>query len=626
MLDHINYKKITIAGALGILIAGFLPTEPGSSSSTLSDFPFFRASTNPTEFHTTTYNVDGQNLTGVNAFQQFSNTERNALDLDAVEARELDLTKLDLTYDYDVKVYFINEGAGYRNQLRLNSTGTTIVNGMVFNDVSCRSGTGCGLGSNIAASQALGLGDYVTIGNLSAGTSLDFEVVMNGYNNPNNYVWHIDKALNADNLQHVIAYEFEGYLVLAWEDLYGGGDRDYNDVIFAVDIGEYNLNKIPTVNNNPPTVDYANIDVQIDDNGPTSIDILNHASDPDGDSLSIIEVNGSSIGVNQSITLDDDDDGKGALLTLNDDGSFTYDPNDAFKYNTTNTDIFTYTIDDANGNQIEASVTVTVNMPEKPLKAKNDNKNANDLLQGKLHTLVNKQLIIEVSDLLSNDTKNGLPVAVSDVIDITIKNFNENNNNKGKITTGKADYNSATGQIIYTPPETFPDAEGSDPQVHFIDEFRYVITVMDDDGSTIKDGANVKIDVFDRPIPENIEIKVVEDFTKTLKLVDKASGLVGTESFTTEIIPVKPVTITSIDIPNIEENYPNDSLPLPKIFAPNDELSIPITPDVEVPSEGEVIIQGTITYTYDPLGDAEGAGAAEPYTSNVKIKVVPPWD
>ena len=32
--------------------------------------------------------------------------------------------------------------------------------------------------------------------------------------------------------------------MLAWEDLTGGGDLDYNDVVFAVDVGEANLKKI----------------------------------------------------------------------------------------------------------------------------------------------------------------------------------------------------------------------------------------------------------------------------------------------------------------------------------------------------------------------------------------------
>ena len=41
----------------------------------------------------------------------------------------------------------------------------------------------------------------------------------------------------------MIAYEYEGYLILAGEDYYDG---DYNDVVFVVDIGQNNLDCIPT--------------------------------------------------------------------------------------------------------------------------------------------------------------------------------------------------------------------------------------------------------------------------------------------------------------------------------------------------------------------------------------------
>ena len=31
------------------------------------------------------------------------------------------------------------------------------------------------------------------------------------------------------------------YLIIGFEDLYGGGDRDFNDLVFAVDIGKANV-------------------------------------------------------------------------------------------------------------------------------------------------------------------------------------------------------------------------------------------------------------------------------------------------------------------------------------------------------------------------------------------------
>ena len=82
--------------------------------------------------------------------------------------------------------------------------------------------------------------------------------------------------------------------------------------------------------------------------------VFGNDSDPD-DPLLVVEVNGVAADVSTQITL-----ASGALLTLNDDGSYDYDPNGAFDYlisaakaaatgavNTTATDTFTYELEAA---------------------------------------------------------------------------------------------------------------------------------------------------------------------------------------------------------------------------------------------------------------------------------------
>ncbi|HAH48510.1 MAG TPA: hypothetical protein DCM07_27440, partial [Planctomycetaceae bacterium] len=70
-------------------------------------------------------------------------------------------------------------------------------------------------------------------------------------------------------------------------------------------------------------------------------------SDPDpGDSFTVAAVNAVSGNVGNQITL-----ASGALLTVNADGTFIYDPNGAFESlgaTDTTTDTFSYTIDDGN--------------------------------------------------------------------------------------------------------------------------------------------------------------------------------------------------------------------------------------------------------------------------------------
>ncbi|MEM1392439.1 MAG: FG-GAP-like repeat-containing protein [Cyanobacteria bacterium P01_H01_bin.150] len=73
-------------------------------------------------------------------------------------------------------------------------------------------------------------------------------------------------------------------------------------------------------------------------------------SDPDGDTFTVTEVNGNAANVGTEITL-----ASGALLTLNANGTFDYNPNGA-----TESDSFTYTINDGTETDT-ATVTVTIN-------------------------------------------------------------------------------------------------------------------------------------------------------------------------------------------------------------------------------------------------------------------------
>lgn len=164
---------------------------------------------------------------------------------------ELDSSKLNLKYDYNVTTYFINEGAAYRNQLAFSSTGSTNTQGLLFKDISC-SGAGC---AGDWGGNALKLGDSVKLGTIEAGSQLDFQLRSDGLNRGSNaYVYGTQDALNPDKLQHVVAYAIKdtGYLLLGFEDLFGNGtsaqgkfgersDRDFNDTVFLVDVGKRNV-------------------------------------------------------------------------------------------------------------------------------------------------------------------------------------------------------------------------------------------------------------------------------------------------------------------------------------------------------------------------------------------------
>src|SRR6476469_5123028 len=85
---------------------------------------------------------------------------------------------------------------------------------------------------------------------------------------------------------------------------------------------------------------------------------LNNDSDPDGDRLSIILIDGRPFSFGTPITL-----ASGANLTINADGSFQYDQNGSFTYlsaGQTVNDIFTYTISDGRFGFDTSAVCMTI--------------------------------------------------------------------------------------------------------------------------------------------------------------------------------------------------------------------------------------------------------------------------
>jgi Domain of unknown function (DUF4114)/PEP-CTERM motif len=188
-------------------------------------------------------------------FQPFVQAER--VELAGAHQVMLDPSKLMLKYAHDVSVYFINEGAGFRNQLAYEATGGTNKAGLVFNDVAST--------ESILSEQdgKLKKGDGVNLGNMAAGTQLDFWLRANGKGGGKT-IFGTQTASNADGLQHVVAYAYKNYIMLGFEDLWGekgatGGenqnsDRDFNDAVFVLDVGEDNVRNLIKPTPEPATM------------------------------------------------------------------------------------------------------------------------------------------------------------------------------------------------------------------------------------------------------------------------------------------------------------------------------------------------------------------------------------
>jgi len=165
--------------------------------------------------------------------------ERTSLTVAEVANRALDPEKLSLAVEASVRVYFVHEGADYRNTLGFNTESGGANAGkpkLIFPDVSHS------LDTIRSVTAPLCPGDYVDVGTYAAGTQLRFFLIADGADGGRN-VFSTAKSLNQDGFQHVVAFvgDETPYLLLGFEDLWGGGDRDYNDCMFAVDIGEQNV-------------------------------------------------------------------------------------------------------------------------------------------------------------------------------------------------------------------------------------------------------------------------------------------------------------------------------------------------------------------------------------------------
>ena len=136
----------------------------------------------------------------------------------------------------------------------------------------------------------------------------------------------------------------------------------------------------------------------------TAPGVLGNDTDAEGDPLTVSEVNGQSADVGTEITL-----ASGALLTLNADGSYTYDPNGQFESlddTESDTDSFTYTASDGTAGSNGATVTITIT-------GVNDAPVANDDTDT---TDEDTALVGTAPGVLGNDTDaEGDPLTVSEV-------------------------------------------------------------------------------------------------------------------------------------------------------------------------------------------------------------------
>lgn len=171
--------------------------------------------------------------------------ERSYKNNAALDAVALDPSKLIMQNDAAARVYFLGEGAGFRNTLGFSTLGGSPLSPdaqLIFPNASSSIGYG-GSGKSIRTSdEPLAVGDFVDLGSFKAGTKLDFFIIANGFYGGKDY-FSTEQSVNMDGVVHAVSLASNGsaYLIIGFEDLKDGGDRDYNDLVFAVEIGSENV-------------------------------------------------------------------------------------------------------------------------------------------------------------------------------------------------------------------------------------------------------------------------------------------------------------------------------------------------------------------------------------------------
>jgi hypothetical protein len=106
-----------------------------------------------------------------------------------------------------------------------------------------------------SSDEPLQAGDFVDLGTFSAGTLLDFFLIADGTYGGTD-VFSTTTSFNQDGLVHAVSLAPNGspYLIISFEDLWGGGDMDYNDLVFAVFLGQDNVSKFKSLGAPEPSL------------------------------------------------------------------------------------------------------------------------------------------------------------------------------------------------------------------------------------------------------------------------------------------------------------------------------------------------------------------------------------
>ncbi len=171
----------------------------------------------------------------------------------------VDLNNLFLKHSSDINITFLGEGTILENDLSYNVNGGA--NTSIWNDINAEHGSAADFleAETDPTNGTMQHGDTQSLGSFNKGDQFEFLLAPSGKAGDAGVVYSSITENNAsgDGLQHAVGYAFNNrYMILGFEDLFGEykagreglnqhSDRDFNDVLFLVDLGEGNLASVP---------------------------------------------------------------------------------------------------------------------------------------------------------------------------------------------------------------------------------------------------------------------------------------------------------------------------------------------------------------------------------------------
>jgi VCBS repeat-containing protein len=249
--------------------------------------------------------------------------------------------------------------------------------------------------------------------------------------------------------------------------------------------------------------------------------VLANDTDPEEEPLIVNAVEGEEDNVGTELEL-----ASGALLTLNADGSYSYDPNGAFEglnEGETNTDSFSYTVSDGNGGTDTATVEITIN-------GETDNQPPE----------------FDQTALAVDENETLVPVTVNDPDgdEVTLS------------LAGGADQDSFTidaeGNLVFTEAPEFENPADEDGN----NVYEVQVTADDGNGGTTTENLQITVtNVNEAPLPEDDTNETNEGEVLT---VDAANGVLANDTDLDEGDTLE-VSAVEGDVANVGTEFELDS-------------------------------------------------------------------